>query len=91
MLLGLFTLITAFLSASKGKRKAVVSTSCSAPKAKKVKVLTRRLKPIGTADVPKLTKRAEAAPLATETTPVMPIEASADLSLIHISEPTRPY
>jgi hypothetical protein len=31
------------------------------------------------ADVPKLTERAEAAPLATETAPVMPIEASADL------------
>jgi hypothetical protein len=60
------------------KRKVAASSSSSAPKAKKVKVLTRRLKPIGTADVPKLTKRAEAAPLATETTPVMPIEASAD-------------
>ena len=60
------------------KRKVAASSSSSAPKAKKVKVLTRRLKPIGTADVPKLTKRAEAAPLATETTPVMPIEAIAD-------------
>jgi hypothetical protein len=37
-----------------GKRKVVVSTSSSAPKAKRVKVLTCRPKPIGTVDVPKL-------------------------------------
>jgi ATP-dependent exoDNAse (exonuclease V) beta subunit len=78
MLLGLFTLITAFLSASKGKRKAVVSTSCSAPKAKRVKVFTRRSKTIGTTDVPKLIERVEVAPLATETASVISIEASAD-------------
>jgi hypothetical protein len=40
--------------------------------------LTRRLKAIGTADVPKLIERAETAPLATEMAPVMPIEASVD-------------
>jgi hypothetical protein len=61
-----------------GKRKVAASTSSSASKAKKVKVLTRRPKPIGTADVPKLIERTETAPLATETAPVMPIEASAD-------------
>jgi hypothetical protein len=48
------------------------------PKAKKVKVLTRRPKPIRTADVPKLIERTEATPLAAETTPMMLIEASAD-------------
>jgi hypothetical protein len=42
-----------------------------------VKVLTRRSKPIGTADVPKLIECAEAVPLATKTAHVMPIEASA--------------
>jgi hypothetical protein len=54
------------------------STSSSAPKAKKVKVLTHRPKPIGTTNVSKLIERAETAPLATETVHVMLIEASAD-------------
>jgi hypothetical protein len=44
------------------KRKISSSTSFSVPKAKKVKVLTRRPKPIRTTDVPKLIERAEAAP-----------------------------
>jgi hypothetical protein len=44
------------------KRKVTASISSGAPKAKKVKVLTRRPKPIGTADVPKLTERVETAP-----------------------------
>jgi hypothetical protein len=61
-----------------GKRKVAASTSSSTPKAKRVKVLTCRSKPIGTADVPKLIERTEAAPLAIETAPVMPIKASAD-------------
>jgi hypothetical protein len=60
-----------------GKRKVAASTSSSALKVKRAKVLTRRSKPIGTTEVPKLTERAEAAPLATETAPTMPIEASA--------------
>jgi hypothetical protein len=59
------------------KRKVAASTSSSAPKAKRVKVLTHRPKPIGTAEVPKLIESAEDGPLATETAPVMPIEASA--------------
>jgi hypothetical protein len=37
-----------------GKRKIAASTSFSAPKPKRAKVLTRRPKPIGTAVVPKL-------------------------------------
>jgi hypothetical protein len=49
------------------------------PKAKKVKVLTRRPKPIGTVDVPKLIERVEATLLTTKMAPMMPIEASADL------------
>jgi hypothetical protein len=61
------------------KRKVAASTSSGAPKAKKVKGLYRRPKPIGTTDALKLIERAETAPLATETAPVMPIEASADL------------
>jgi hypothetical protein len=44
------------------KRKVVALTSSGAPKAKKVKVLTHRLKPIGTADVSKLIERAETIP-----------------------------
>jgi hypothetical protein len=63
MLLGLFTQITAFPSKGKGeKRKVAASTSSGASKAKKVKVLTRRLKRIETADVPKLIEKAEIAP-----------------------------
>jgi hypothetical protein len=60
-----------------GKRKVAASTSSSAPKAKRAKVLTRRLKPIETTEVPKLIESVEAAPLATEIAPAMPIETSA--------------
>jgi hypothetical protein len=59
-----------------GKREIAASTSSSAPKPKRAKVLTRRPKPIGTVDVSKLIESAEAAPLPTETTPAMSIEAS---------------
>jgi hypothetical protein len=45
-----------------GKRKIAASTSSSASKPKRAKVLTCRPKPIGTADVPKLIESAEAAP-----------------------------
>jgi hypothetical protein len=52
-----------FLVQTQGrKRKIVASTSSGAPKAKKVKVLTRRPKPIKTADVPKLIERTDTAP-----------------------------
>jgi hypothetical protein len=61
-----------------GKRKIAASTSSSAPKAKRVKVLTHRPKPIMTTNVPKLIESGEVAPLATETAPAMPIEASAN-------------
>jgi hypothetical protein len=44
------------------KRKVVAATSSGAPKVKKVKVLTRRPKPIGMADVLKLIERAETTP-----------------------------
>jgi hypothetical protein len=44
------------------KRKVAASTPSGAPKAKKVKVLTRRSKPIGTTDLPKLVERVETAP-----------------------------
>jgi flagellar capping protein FliD len=44
-----------------------------------MKVLTRRPKPVGTADVPKLIESAETAPLATETANAMLIEASTSL------------
>jgi hypothetical protein len=60
------------------KRKVVASTSSDAPKAKKVKVLTRRPKPIRTPDEPELLEKAETAPPAIEMAPVMSIEASAD-------------
>jgi hypothetical protein len=59
-----------------GKRKVVASTSSSAPKAKRAKVLTRRSKPIGMAEVPKLIESAEGAPSAMETASAMSIEAS---------------
>jgi hypothetical protein len=63
MLLGLFTLITVFLFEGKGeKRKVTASTSSSASKPKRAKVLTCRPKPIGMAEVPKLIESAEAAP-----------------------------
>jgi hypothetical protein len=44
------------------KRKVVASTSSGAPKVRKVKVLTRRPKPIGTVDMPKLIERTETIP-----------------------------
>jgi hypothetical protein len=46
-------------------------------KAKRVKVLTHRSKPIGTVEVPKLIESAKTGLLATETAPVVPNEASA--------------
>jgi hypothetical protein len=48
----------------RGKRKIAASASSSAPKAKKVKVLTRRPRRIETADVPKLIERVEVIPSA---------------------------
>jgi hypothetical protein len=44
------------------KRKVAASTSSGAPKAKKVKVLTRRPKRIETADLSKLIEKAKTAP-----------------------------
>jgi hypothetical protein len=60
------------------KRKVTTSTSSSALKAKKVKVLTHRPKRIKMADVPKLIEKAKTAPLATKTAPAMPMKAIAD-------------
>jgi hypothetical protein len=60
-----------------GKRKVVALTSSSASKPKRTEVLTRRPKPIGMTDVPKLIENVEAAPLATKTASAMPIKASA--------------
>jgi hypothetical protein len=62
----------------RGKRKIAASASSSAPKAKKVKVLTCRSKHIELADVPKLIERVEVIPSALESSPAMPIEASTD-------------
>jgi hypothetical protein len=59
-----------------GKRKVFASSSSSAPKPKRAKVLTRRPKPIGTAEVPKLIESAEVTPSSKETTHAMSIEAS---------------
>jgi hypothetical protein len=61
-----------------GKRKVAASTSTGAPKPKRAKVLTRRPKPIGTTEVPKLIESAEAAPSATVTAHAMSIGASTD-------------
>jgi hypothetical protein len=61
-----------------GKRKIAPSTSSSAPKPKRVKVLTRRPKLIGMTVVPKLIESAEAIPLGPESAPSMPAEASAN-------------
>jgi hypothetical protein len=60
------------------KRKVAASTSTGTPKAKKIKVLTRRPRRIETTDVPNLIERAETAPLATKMAPAIPIEAIAD-------------
>jgi hypothetical protein len=54
-----------------GKRKIATLTSSSAPKPKRVKIMTRRPKPIGTTKVPKFIESAEVVP-------VVPTEASAD-------------
>jgi hypothetical protein len=62
---------------TRGKIKTSASTSSTAPKPKRAKVLTRRSKPIGTAEVPKLIQSVEASLLATKATSVMAIEASA--------------
>jgi hypothetical protein len=64
----------------RGKRKIAASTSSSASKAKKVKVLTCRSRRIETADVLKLIEHVEVVPSAPESSPAMPIEASADLA-----------
>jgi hypothetical protein len=61
-----------------GKRKIATSTSSSAPKPKRVKILTYRPKPIGTAEVPKLIESAEVVPSAMESAPAMSTEASAN-------------
>ena len=55
-----------------GKRKIATSTSLSAPKPRRVKILTRRPKPIETVVVPKFIESVEAAPSATESAPTMP-------------------
>jgi hypothetical protein len=62
-----------------GKRKVATSTSSSASKPKRAKVLTRRPKPIGRTEVPKLIESTEATPSAMETAPAMSVEASANL------------
>jgi hypothetical protein len=70
MLLSSFTQIIAFPSKSKGEKGKLLLQH--------LLVLTRRPRRIETADVPKLIQRVETAPLATETTPTMSIEAIAD-------------
>jgi hypothetical protein len=60
------------------KRKIATSTYTSVSKSKKIMVLTRRLRRIETADVPKLSERVETTPLAIETVPAMPVRAIAD-------------
>jgi hypothetical protein len=76
MLLGLFTRITIFPSEGKGEKESCCFNIFWCAKGKEV--LTRRPKPIETVDVPNLIERAKTSPLAIETAPVMPIEASAD-------------
>jgi hypothetical protein len=61
----------------KGKRKTAASASSSAPKAKKVKVLTHRPRRIETADVLKLIERAGVTP-AIEPGYAVPVEASTN-------------
>jgi hypothetical protein len=60
------------------KRKIAASTSSSASKANKVKVMTRRSRRIETADVPKLIEGAKTAPSATESGLVMSIKTRTD-------------
>jgi hypothetical protein len=61
----------------RGKRKTAALTSSSAPKARKVKVLTHRPRRIEAADMPKLIERAGVAP-ATELGHVVPVKASTN-------------
>jgi hypothetical protein len=61
-----------------GKRKVATLTSAGAPKPKKAKVLTRRPKPIGTVEVSKLIKSAEAVPSGTKSAPAMSTKASVN-------------
>jgi hypothetical protein len=61
----------------KGKRKTAALASSSAPKAKKVKVLTQRPRRIETVDVPELIERAGVAP-ATEPGHAMLVRASTN-------------
>jgi hypothetical protein len=60
------------------KMKTGASAFSSASKAKKVKVLTRRLRHIETVDVPRLIEGAETAPSAIELGHVMPIKTSTN-------------
>jgi hypothetical protein len=62
----------------KGKRKTATLASSSAPKVKKVKVLTCRPRHIETADVPELIERSRVAPSATEPGHAVPVEASTN-------------
>jgi hypothetical protein len=62
-----------------GKRKVATSTSSGAPKPKRAKVLTRRLKPIGTTEVPRLIDSAKSIPSSTESAPAMSTKASLNL------------
>jgi hypothetical protein len=77
---GSFILITIFLLEGKEEKGKLLLRPllASASKPKRAKVLTHRPKPIGMAEVPKLIESAEAAPLATESTLAMSIEASVD-------------
>jgi hypothetical protein len=59
-----------------GKRKIATSTSSSAPKSKRVKILTRRPKPIGMVEVSKFIESAKAVPSSLESAPAMSTEAS---------------
>jgi hypothetical protein len=69
-----------------GKRKIATLTSSGAPKPKKAKVLTRRLKlhslektvVVPTIEKVKFIGSVKAIPLATETAPAMPVEASVN-------------
>ena len=69
-----------------GKRKIATSTSSGAPKPKRAKVLTRRPKldslekttEVPTTEKVKFIESPEAIPLATKTTPAMPVKTSVD-------------
>jgi hypothetical protein len=64
----------------KGKRKTAASASSSAPKAKKVKFLTRRPRCIETTDVPELIECEGVAPSTTEPGHAVLVEASTNLA-----------